>query len=228
MTKLPSRLLRQLSFANVIACIALFVALGGVGYAAATINGNAIKQQTIGAGKLKKGTLTSVQVKQNALGGDAIDESTLSVVPAAQSAVTAQSATTAQSAVTATSATTATRAATAQTLDGLSPEDLRIACPVETSLFGGMCWDDDVRPIKLWIAATIECGEDGGRLPTLGELIAYVAQPGAQVAAHNWSADVVDVDGGTEEVATADEDSRATSAATPATFGYRCVFYRSN
>ena len=59
MTKLPSRLRRHLSYANVMASVAVFLALGGVGYAAATINGNSIVKQTIGAGKLKKGTLTS-------------------------------------------------------------------------------------------------------------------------------------------------------------------------
>ncbi|MDX6624297.1 MAG: hypothetical protein QOE75_2229 [Solirubrobacterales bacterium] len=218
MTKLRSRLLRQLSLANLLAGLALFFALGGIGYAAATINGNAIKQQTIGAGKLKKGTLTSTQVKANALTGSVIDESTLNIVPSAQTAVSAQ---------TATSAKTATTAEEAETLDGFTPEELQVSCPDDTSLYGGMCWDDQVRPLKLWVNAAIECGDDGGRLPTLGELVAYVAQPGTQAADPHWSGDVIDLPSGKEHALTRNETTTG-SDVSPAIFGFRCVFYRSN
>lgn len=233
MTKLRSRLLRHLSLANLLAGLALFFALGGIGYAAATINGNAIKQQTIGAGKLKKGTLTSTQVKANALSGSVIDESTLNIVPSAQTAVSAQtatSATTAQSATTAKAATTADSATTAEeaeTLDGFTPQELQVSCPADTGLYGGMCWDDEMRPLKLWVNAAIECGADGGRLPTLSELVAYVAQPGGQAADPHWSGDVIDLPDGKEEALTRDETTTG-SDLSPAIFGFRCVFYRSN
>jgi hypothetical protein len=59
-----------------IAMIALVVALAGTAYAAQSINGGAIKKQTIGAGKLKHKTLTGYQINTNKLG----------VVPAAQRA----------------------------------------------------------------------------------------------------------------------------------------------
>lgn len=230
MTKIRSRLLRHLSLANLLAGFALFFALGGIGYAAATINGNAIKQQTIGAGKLKKGTLTSTQVKADALTGNVIDESTLNVVPSAQTAVSAETATsaaTAQTATTAKTATTADIAEEAETLDGFTPEELQVSCPPDTSLYGGMCWDDEVRPVKLWVVAAIECGDAGGRLPTLGELVAYVAQPGSQAADPHWSGDVIDLPGGKELALTRNETTTG-SDSSPAIFGYRCVFYRSN
>lgn len=237
MKTLRSRLLRHLSFANLVACLALFVALGGVGYAAATINGNAIVKQTIGAGKLKNGTLTSTQVKSDGLTGSVIQESTLGTVPSAQTAVSAQTAASATTAGTAQSAASATTAETAEeahlagdaeTLDGLSAEQLQVTCPADTELFGGVCWDEDVRQLKTWIGASIECGEAGGRLPSLSELIAYVAQDGIQVSAHNWSADVVDLPSGKELVLTRDETSTATSQSSPDFFGFRCVFYRVN
>jgi hypothetical protein len=272
MTKLPSRLRRQLSYANVMATIAVFLTFGGVGYAAATINGNKIVQQTIGAGKLKKGTLTNAQVKANALTGSVIDESTLSVPSAqtaatattagsastaasantANSATTAKSATsaetagsastaksaatadhalTADSATTATTATSAGSAATAgdaDTLDGLTAEQLRIACPASTELFGGMCWDDDPRPIAGWITASITCGNAGGRLPSLSELIAYIAQPGPPVSEH-WSGDASDHDPvGNEEIALTRDESGTASKRAPVSLGYRCLFYRAN
>lgn len=234
MKPLGQRLIRHLSFANVLAVTALFVALGGVGYAAATINGNSIKKQTIGAGKLKKGTLTSAQVKANALTGSVIDESTLNLVPAAQTAVSAQtatSATTAQSATTAESATTAQSAAKAdeaETLDGFTPEELQVSCPAETSLYGGVCWDDGVRPVKTWIGASVECGEAGGRLPSLSELIAYVLRDGIQVAAPHWSADVVELASGEETALARDETVTTSHKSVGTDFGFRCVFYQAN
>lgn len=227
MTKLRSRLLRHLSLANLLAGLALFFALGGVGYAAATINGNSIKQGTIGAGKLKKGTLTSTQVKANALTGNVIDESTLNIVPSAQAAISAQTATTAKTADSATTAQSAATAEEAETLDGFTPEELQVSCPDDTSLYGGICWDDEVRPLKLWINAAIECGDDGGRLPTLSELVAYTNQPGTQAADPHWSGDVIDLPAGKELALTRNETTTG-SDSSPAIFGFRCVFYRSN
>jgi len=59
---------RRPSPALVVAVIALIVALAGTAYAAEKINGNAIEKQTIGAGKLKKKTLTGFQINTNKLG----------------------------------------------------------------------------------------------------------------------------------------------------------------
>lgn len=147
MRTLVSRLRRQLTYANVMASIAVFLALGGVGYAASSINGKQIVKHTIGAGKLKKKTLGSNQVKADGLTGAVIDESTLSLVPQAQSAVTASSAATAQTADTANTATSAQTAKTAttaavaeeaETLEGMSPEELVLSCPEATELFGAV------------------------------------------------------------------------------------------
>lgn len=256
MTNLPSRLRRHLSYANVMASVAVFLALGGVGYAAATINGNSIVKQSIGAGKLKNGTLTSNQVKQNALIGSVIDESTLAVVPSAQTATlattatsanTAKSAETATSADTAKSAETAAHAATADSateaasaknadsakeadaVDGLTASDLQVSCPADTELFGGMCWDEDARPLAGWITASIDCGNAGGRLPSLSELVAYVAQPGTQVVVEHWSGDVAEFDGiEDEEIALARGEAGTSLKRAPVTLGYRCLFYRVN
>jgi hypothetical protein len=65
MSKLWSR---RPSPALVVAVIALIVALAGTAYAAQKINGNLIEKQTIGAGKLKKKTLTGFQINTNKLG----------------------------------------------------------------------------------------------------------------------------------------------------------------
>jgi hypothetical protein len=81
-----------------IACLALFVALGGVGYAAATINGSSIVNKSIPGKKMKDKTIGGGKVKSNSLGGTQIKESSLGTVPSAAKADTANSAATAASA----------------------------------------------------------------------------------------------------------------------------------
>ena len=54
--------------ALVISLLALFVALGGTGYAALSINGKDIRKGTVAGSKLKKNTLTGKQIKESGLG----------------------------------------------------------------------------------------------------------------------------------------------------------------
>jgi len=103
--------------ALVVACIALFVALGGVGYAAATINGADIKNKTIAGKKLKNKTVTGGKVKNNTLTGTQVNESKLSKVPSAANADRATSAGTADNAA---------------RLDGLAAGSLRTASAAAT------------------------------------------------------------------------------------------------
>jgi hypothetical protein len=56
------KITRQLTFANVVACIALFVALGGAGYAAVKLPKN-----SVGAKQLKKNAVTSAKVRNGSL-----------------------------------------------------------------------------------------------------------------------------------------------------------------
>ncbi len=55
-----TRIRRNLSFANVIAVIALFIALGGGAYAAKKLNGKTIANNSIPAKKLKKSVLKNL------------------------------------------------------------------------------------------------------------------------------------------------------------------------
>jgi hypothetical protein len=57
----------RLSYANVTATLALFVALGGSGYAAAKIRGKDIAPRTITAKHLKRGTLTGKELARGAV-----------------------------------------------------------------------------------------------------------------------------------------------------------------
>jgi hypothetical protein len=90
---LIARIAKSLTFSNVVACLALFVALGGSVYAANKISGkqikpnslpgNRLKPKTVPANRLKPKSLTGKQVKANSLGGAQINEGTLTGVSAA-------------------------------------------------------------------------------------------------------------------------------------------------
>lgn len=60
---------RSLTFANVVAVLALTISLTGGVYAAAKINGKDIKNQSIAGKKLKKDAVTGKQVQESSLKG---------------------------------------------------------------------------------------------------------------------------------------------------------------
>jgi hypothetical protein len=275
------RFLRHISFSNVIALLALFIALGGAAYAGTKINGKTIVNQSIGGGKLKNHTIGARQLKNGSITGTqiapasitgaqiqsgSIDASQINLtgvtVPQAQAATTASkadsaskadAATTAQTAITAKTAEVAQRTESADTAEHAEDADSathadtadeatkvggktaaqlkaesELTCASGTEFYGGMCWDEENRNPKLWLAAVHECGEAGGRLPTIEELIAYVLREGEQVDEQTWSGDVDSLEGvGKKEVVfTTDEGGRSTTVA--GILGFRCVFPQSN
>jgi hypothetical protein len=111
------RISSKLNYANVVATIAIFAALGGGAYAA-TVAKNSVKSSSI-----KNNQVRSADVKDAAITGNDVNEATLGQVPSAvnaDSATSAQSAQTAQTAGSAQSAQTAAQATNADQLGGRS------------------------------------------------------------------------------------------------------------
>jgi hypothetical protein len=113
-------LTRKLTYANVVATVAVFLALGGGAYAAFRLPANSvstrqIKNRAVTGRKLAHGAVTGSKVAPGSLTGTQIKASTLGTVP---SATHASSADTATNATHASSADTATNATTAQNLAG--------------------------------------------------------------------------------------------------------------
>src|SRR5262245_26026243 len=86
----------KLTYANVVATLALFIALGGASYAALRLPKNSVgpKQLKKNAGttaKVKKEAITAAKVRKGTLTGTQINASTLGTVPSAQSANVADS-----------------------------------------------------------------------------------------------------------------------------------------
>jgi hypothetical protein len=109
---------KHLNPASLIAMVALFAALGGVSYAAATIGSPQIKNNSIRSIDVRNGGLTGKDLRKDSVGGAKIKESTLGQVP---SAATADNATQAQNAVDSQNAVNAQSAVTAQTASTVGP-----------------------------------------------------------------------------------------------------------
>src|SRR3954469_23390937 len=106
----------RLSYANVVATLALILAIGGTSYAAVTINGKNLKNRSVAGKKLKKNTVTGTEVRESKLG----------TVPRADNATHA---TQADNAATADTAAGSTTSANASKLGGATPESYRVSCP---------------------------------------------------------------------------------------------------
>ncbi|HEY2334859.1 MAG TPA: hypothetical protein VGH58_07635 [Solirubrobacterales bacterium] len=82
----------MLTFSNVVACIALFVALGGSVYAAGKISGTQIKSGSIPGNRIKSKSLTGKQIKPGSLTGTQIQAGSLGATQINQSTLTGVSA----------------------------------------------------------------------------------------------------------------------------------------
>ncbi|HEX8084471.1 MAG TPA: hypothetical protein VF529_09295 [Solirubrobacteraceae bacterium] len=101
---------------NLVAYLALFVALSGTSYAV-----TALPRNSVGTKQIKRNAVTGAKVKRDTLTGQDVDEAKLAQVPLAARARVADTATTATSATNAVNAANAARAADAATLGGQPP-----------------------------------------------------------------------------------------------------------
>jgi hypothetical protein len=81
----------RLTYANVMATVAVFIALGGTTYAALklpknTVGAKQLKKNAVTTAKVKKEAITAAKLKKGTLTGAQINSTTLGTVPAAQTA----------------------------------------------------------------------------------------------------------------------------------------------
>jgi hypothetical protein len=117
---------RHLTYANVVATLALFVALGGSAFAAGYVitKSSQIKDGVVTGSDVKNGSLTGSDVKDASLTGADINPAQLGKVPSAAIADRAASAM---------NATTAERAQVSDEVDGQHVERIAAAIPPGTS-----------------------------------------------------------------------------------------------
>jgi hypothetical protein len=139
----------RLTYANVVATLALFTALGGSALGAKQfIDGRSIKPQTIPGNRLKNHAITGQQVNLKALGK----------VPRAANADSARN---------------------AKTLGGAPASDYRLHCPSGLDRAADLCFEPTPRPDAIWVTAVQTCSQVQRRLPTDGELALVFNNTGA-------------------------------------------------
>jgi len=156
----------------VIACLALFVALGGTVLAANKIDGKTIRVKSLPGNRLEVGSVPGNRVATHSLNGDRIQLDTLGEVP---NAAHADSADTARRAAT---ATAADHASDATTINGHA-----VGCATGRRQYAGACWDLTPSAAAVnAVEAAAACAARGGELPSLLTFMAFEREPGTQMS----------------------------------------------
>lgn len=168
------RLRSKLTYANVVATLALFLVIAG----GSAIAAGQLGKNTVGPKQLKKGAVTAAKIKNGAVTGSKLNTGTIGTVPRAQ---TAQNAATAQN---------ATSAQNAATVGGQSPAQIvaasKVKCPGDMALAAGVCIETTARPAADFQTALGTCAKAGRAIPSMGQLTAYEMQTYTQYPPYEW------------------------------------------
>jgi hypothetical protein len=151
------RLTSHLTYANVVATLALFLVLsGGAAYAASQLGKNSVgtrqlKKSSVSTAKLKNGAVTAAKIQAGAIPVTKIDPSSLGTVPNATHANTADN---------------------ANQLGGAPPSTYRDSCPSGTvPVVAGLCVTPQSIGIFSFFPALRACAKLGLQLPNPTEAV---------------------------------------------------------
>jgi len=201
---------RHISYANVVATLALFIAIGGSSYAALRIGSRDIRNNSIRSVDVRNNGITSKDVRnrslrardvgRDALGGGAIKESRLARVP--DSAL----------------------------LEGKPAFDFRVRCPAGTISKAGMCVEAAARPPLAFSFAIGTCSNDGRQLPDYAVLSRTGEENGPLSPQPEWTSSVYE--GGPDELkvvlVTSNGGEAFAPAIGPTPRPFRCMALPSN
>jgi hypothetical protein len=200
-----ARLRAHLTYANVVATLALFLALGGASYAAIRVGSGSIVNNSVRTQDLRNNdirgkdirnrTIQHADILTNTILGQQVRESTLSKVPDADK------------------------------LDGADSTSFRVSCPAGTKRHAGGCIEITGRTAADYASAAQTCGTIGRRLPNADELGSFGEEPGIELDdGGEWASDR------TATNAVTVDDGFAYSSAAPASSlrAFRCEAPLSN
>jgi len=161
-----------LSYANVVATLALFLALGGTSFAVLHVGSDEIADNSLRSRDIRNGTVLSrdirnhsiraADVRSNSLGAGVIKESSLGTVPTAIDA---------------------------NRLNGATAQDLRMKCPGDTVKTAGVCIETARRSPQGFFTALNHCDNAGRALVTMPQLDPFVQSHGP-LPEPEWTASV--------------------------------------
>jgi hypothetical protein len=164
---------KHLSFSNVTATGALFIALGGTSYAVIRIGSDDIvdnslrsadlRNDTLRSEDIRDGTIRARDLRRNGLGGGVVKESSLGRVP---------------------------RAADSDRVGGATAQDLRVRCPGDTLPKTGVCIEPGSRAPSGFLGASSTCDSAGRGLPTMPQLDGFARSNGPLTPLGEWTSSV--------------------------------------
>jgi hypothetical protein len=151
----------RLSYANVTATAAVFIALGGTSYAVLSIDSGDVRDNSLRSRDVRDDTLRSRDVRdrslrgrdlrRSSLGGDVVKESALAPVP---------------------------HALESDRLGGVPAQDFRLRCPGDTIAKAGICIELAARAPTGFFGALSVCSERGRGLVTMPQLDRFARSSG--------------------------------------------------
>jgi hypothetical protein len=170
---------KHLSYSNVTATAALFIALGGTSYAVISIDSDDVVDNSLRSADLRNNSVRSRDIRdrtvrardigRDSLGGGVIKERALSQVP---------------------------RAADAARVGGATAQDLRVRCPADTIAKAGLCIERTARPPTGFLGASSTCDSAGRGIPTMPQLDPFARSQGPLSPQGEWTASVYVYPGG--------------------------------
>jgi hypothetical protein len=155
------RLRHHLSYANVVATLALFAAMGGTSYAVLHVGSRDVVDNSLRSKDIRNSTLRSRDildraigardVKRDGLGSGVVKESALGTVP---------------------------KSADADRVGGLTAQDLRLKCPGDTLGKAGVCIEVTARAPDGFLGAVDRCNQVGRGLVTMPQLDQFARSNG--------------------------------------------------
>jgi hypothetical protein len=198
---------RHLTYANVMATIAVFIALGG---------------SAVAVKKLKAGSVGTKQLKANAVTEAKVGLGAISAAKIADSAVTANKLADLSVSKSKLGINSVDGSKIQDGSVGISDSDnsLHQKCQANTVYLQGACIETTTRAVTDWPTALTTCQIAKGRLPDTAELETVFARGGAIAAGGEWTGDLTANNTVTEVLAT----GLLAELGTGNTDAYRCVF----
>ena len=190
----------RLTYANVVATLALFLALGGVSYGALRIRSAHLVNNSVRTQDLRNNDIRSKDIRNRTIVGRDILTSTVTGLQVRE--------------------TSLGKVPDADKLDGQESVTFRDRCPEGTLLHAGACFETSPRTAATLRTAARTCGAASRRLPLWTELDSLRQEPGVALAApEELTGDL----SSTSSVFTIEPDGTATTQSFIVATAYRCV-----
>ena len=199
-----ARLRDRLTYANVVATLALFLALGGVSYGALSIGSRSIVNNSVRTQDLRNNDIRSRDIRNRTIIGRDVLTNTITGLQVREPSLG--------------------KVPDADKLDGQESATFRVGCPTGTVAHAGACFEPTPRAAQTVKAASRTCGAANRRLPLWSELESLRQEAGVTIADPELTANL----SGATNVITIDPAGTQATQLSSTTAGFRCVAPLSN